>query len=300
MRVSRTQGIILLAGFLTYVVMGALVFEILEKDHNKKVIDTVFHLKHDFLLNYTARTPEEVELFIQKLIRYVRKGIIPAATHPSEKYSNWDFANSFFFVGTMSVLPQWACPVQGTGGRHLKLPNNYPTTKCIRIKEISYGNVSPQTKEGQIFCIIFALFGIPFCLICLNYIGFLVSRLFESCSRNVFGKGKKKTARYIFVFVVVGILMFIILPSFLFQWMEGWTFYEAVYFTFITLSTIGFGDYLIGRNHDRSYFMGYQLLAAIWIVIGLAWIAVLFELFSSLLAPADPKATTQKMSKMQR
>ncbi|XP_053255585.1 potassium channel subfamily K member 16-like isoform X1 [Podarcis raffonei] len=269
MRVSRAQGVILLAGFMTYVVMGAFVFEILEKDHNKKVIDRVFHLKHDFLLNYTALSPEEVELFIQKLIRSVRKGIIPAATHPSEKYSNWDFANSFFFVGTM-------------------------------LATIGYGNVSPQTKEGQIFCIIFALFGIPFNLICLNYIGFLVSRLFESCARNAFGKGKKKTARYIFVFVVVGIVMFLILPSFLFQWMEGWTFYEAVYFTFITLSTIGFGDYLIGRNHERSYFVGYQLLAAIWIVIGLAWIAVLFELFSSLLAPADPKAALQKMSKMQR
>ncbi|XP_033028575.1 potassium channel subfamily K member 16-like [Lacerta agilis] len=268
MHISRAQGSLLLAGFLTYVVMGALVFEILEKDHHKKVIDTVFQLKQDFFLNYTSLSPEDVESFIQKVIASVRKGIIPIGYEAPEKNSDWDFSNSFFFVGTM-------------------------------LSTIGYGNVCPQTKEGQIFCIIFALFGIPFNLICLNYIGFLVSRLFERCARKIWGRGKKKTKRYIFLFVAVGIVMFLILPSFLFQWMEGWTYHEAVYFTFITLSTIGFGDYLIGRKYDRTYFPGYQLLSAVWIIIGLAWIAVLFEIVSSLLAPADPKASSQR-SKQQR
>ncbi|XP_053256155.1 potassium channel subfamily K member 16-like [Podarcis raffonei] len=267
MFVSRAQGVLLLAGYMTYMVMGAFVFELLENDHHKRIEEAIFHMKEEFFSNYTALSPDEVEVFIQRLVRAVHMGIDPVGTHPHDKQrSSWDFTNSFFFVGTM-------------------------------LATIGYGNLCPQTKEGQIFCVIFALFGIPFCLLCLNYIGFLVSGVFESCAEKVHGKENKNSARYFILFVAMGIIVFLILPSFLFQRVEDWSYYEAIYFTFITLSTIGFGDYLIGKKQDRTYFPGYRLLSAIWIIIGLAWIAVLFELVSSFLAPVDPKPSSQKSSR---
>ena len=36
------------------------------------------------------------------------------------------------------------------------------------------------------------------------------------------------------------------LPSIAFMYMEDWTYDESLYYTFITLSTIGFGDYIGG------------------------------------------------------
>ncbi|XP_033028544.1 potassium channel subfamily K member 16-like [Lacerta agilis] len=266
MHISRAQGTLLLAGYITYIVMGAFVFELLENDHHKRVETEIFQRKEEFLKNYTALSPEEVELFLVNVMSSVQMGIDPVGDRPQEEHSSWDFANSFFFVGTM-------------------------------LATIGYGNLCPQTKEGQIFCVIYALFGIPFNLICLNYIGFLVSGLFERLAEKVHGKENKKSAVYITVFVAMGILMFLILPSFLFKWMEGWSYYEAVYFTFITLSTIGFGDYLIGKNFERKYFPGYRQISAIWIIMGLAWIAVLFELVSSLLAPVEPNESSQKESR---
>ena len=40
-------------------------------------------------------------------------------------------------------------------------------------------------------------------------------------------------------FVSIGLLFIIILPIFLFMYMEGWNFLDALYFMMISLSTIG-------------------------------------------------------------
>lgn len=45
-----------------------------------------------------------------------------------------------------------------------------------------------------------------------------------------------------------GLLLFLLLPPLLFSHMEGWSYVEGFYFAFITLSTVGFGDYVIGES----------------------------------------------------
>lgn len=45
-----------------------------------------------------------------------------------------------------------------------------------------------------------------------------------------------------------GLLFFLLLPPLLFCHMEGWSYVESFYFAFITLSTVGFGDYVIGER----------------------------------------------------
>lgn len=49
------------------------------------------------------------------------------------------------------------------------------------------------------------------------------------------------------LFVITGSVLFLIIPPLLFSLVEGWTFGEGFYFSFITLSTIGFGDYVVGE-----------------------------------------------------
>lgn len=48
--------------------------------------------------------------------------------------------------------------------------------------------------------------------------------------------------------LVSGLLLFLLLPPLLFCHMEGWSYVESFYFAFITLSTVGFGDYVIGER----------------------------------------------------
>lgn len=50
------------------------------------------------------------------------------------------------------------------------------------------------------------------------------------------------------LFLTLGTLVILIFPPMFFSHVEGWSFREGFYFAFITLSTIGFGDYVVGEN----------------------------------------------------
>lgn len=43
-----------------------------------------------------------------------------------------------------------------------------------------------------------------------------------------------------------GVALFFVVPMIMFQQHEGWTYSQAIYYCFITLSTIGFGDFVAG------------------------------------------------------
>lgn len=116
---------------------------------------------------------------------------------------------------------------------------------------------------GRILMIFYALIGIP-----MN--GILLAQLGEFFG-NVFVRAHKKYKDYkdgqadsagrlrpletrkaglaaqIFMYLVPGFVMFIFFPAVLFTVFEGWQYDESVYYAFVTLSTIGFGDYVAGR-----------------------------------------------------
>lgn len=52
--------------------------------------------------------------------------------------------------------------------------------------------------------------------------------------------------------ILIGCLIFLAVPTFVFQRVEDWSFLEAFYFVVITLTTVGFGDYVPGRGPVTS------------------------------------------------
>ncbi|KAG8430039.1 hypothetical protein GDO86_018609, partial [Hymenochirus boettgeri] len=211
-----------------------------------------------------------IVLYFQGIISAYKNGVIPWGN--SSNLGTWSFSGSFFFSVTA-------------------------------ITTIGYGNIVPTTSAGQVFCIFFALFGIPLNVILLNRIGQKMLLLVHMCA-NLLGKSIHRQ-RMIKILtsscaLILGLLLFLLLPPVLFTGMEGWTYEEGFYYSFITLSTIGFGDYVAGRNPDREYPAWYRNVVAIWILFGLAWLALVINLFINLLENFKEKNPCKRKKKEEK
>ncbi|XP_009668981.2 potassium channel subfamily K member 17 isoform X1 [Struthio camelus] len=179
-----------------------------------------------------------------------------------------------------------SCPDEGSFSAELHPPHGGGDGAVYE----GYGTLRPKTAGGQIFCVFFALFGIPLNIVFLHRVGKMLSLLCKKLGKFLYEKGmRKKKIKFLTLlfFLVTGILVFLCLPSLFFQITEGWSYSEGIYFAFITLSTIGFGDYVVGKQPNRNYFSYYRTVVAIWILFGLAWIALLFNLLTTILEDTE-------------
>merc|ERR1739848_550374 len=79
------------------------------------------------------------------------------------------------------------------------------------------------------------------------------------------------TSAILFLLFIVLILVLAALSVFY----EGWTFFEGIYFAFITLSTIGFGDFVPSephksQNHAAHHVALFVIVTFIYMTVGLA------------------------------
>ncbi|XP_066581958.1 TWiK family of potassium channels protein 7-like [Prorops nasuta] len=148
---------------------------------------------------------------------------------------------------------------------------------------IGYGNVVPSTNLGRIFCILFAIVGIPLTLIVIADWGklfaeavvqialILKSKLPVSSKlalpTNLAGRrslGAFAAIALLFLYLACGAGMFML-------WEDDWDFFEGFYFCFVTMTTIGFGD-LVPKKPK------YTLLCTMYILVGLALTGTIIEL----------------------
>ncbi|XP_071806749.1 potassium channel subfamily K member 2-like [Asterias amurensis] len=116
------------------------------------------------------------------------------------------------------------------------------------ITTMGFGWITPRSFGGQMFCICYAIIGIPLEGYMLSVIGETFHFLFLRCS-NLFGKGvariKSKRWRGIigsFAIIATMWAFLIIIPAAIFMQTENWSFQTAQYFNVVSLTTIGFGD----------------------------------------------------------
>lgn len=115
---------------------------------------------------------------------------------------------------------------------------------------VGYGNITPRTAAGQIITIVYAIFGIPLTILTLKSIGegynsmvkWLITK-FENCLCRKQNESKNLELKVLLgnIFVLTSIVFSAAAAS---QATNGWSIRQGVYVWFITLTTVGFGDFV--------------------------------------------------------
>ncbi|XP_061599846.1 potassium channel subfamily K member 16-like [Cololabis saira] len=253
LRVNVSWTALLCLAHFTYLLFGATIFQILEREAESDNRNHFQLEKLHFLANYTCLDGPALEKFVHVILDAWEKGVNPSGN--STNPSNWDFGSSFFFAGTV-------------------------------VTTIGYGNLCPSTVSGQVFCVFYALCGIPLNLTFLKQLGKCLTAHLGRLERGMVAAVPHRrvfVALAVSLFFTSGSLLLLVIPPLLFSYVEGWSFGEGFYFAFITLSTIGFGDYVVGTDPDKEYISLYRSLTGIWIIFGLAWLALVLNIGSRIM-----------------
>ncbi|KAL0179312.1 hypothetical protein M9458_024754, partial [Cirrhinus mrigala] len=128
-----------------------------------------------------------------------------------------------------------------------------------------YGHTVPLSDGGKAFCIIYSVVGIPFTLLFLTAV---VQRIMEFSTRRPveylhrrWGMSKALLgALHASLLAIIIVSCFFLIPAIIFSVLEeDWNFLESFYFCFISLSTIGLGDYVPGEGYHQRFRQLYKL-----------------------------------------
>jgi len=238
----------LYVGLIVYTAIGAKIFEMIESPNEVDTLKTYQALliskREVFLLSVWNESTNSVnyrETIDSLLIDYelvVEEAVSNGINVLTQDFTvSWDYVQSIFFSTTI-------------------------------LTTIGYGNIAPVTFAGRLFCIFFAIVGIPFTLSVMADIGAILASLVtlmwknykekviplmekykimkpkpegteEEEEQEAGFKDNLKTAGGAVAFLVA----FIGFGAYFFSYFEeDLSFFNAFYFTFITMLTIGFGD----------------------------------------------------------
>ncbi|KAK2113662.1 Potassium channel sub K member 17 [Saguinus oedipus] len=277
---GRVQGcgcvmsstVLLLLAYLAYLALGTGVFWTLEGPAAQDSSRSFQRDKWALLENFTCLDRPALDSLIRDIIHAYKNGASLLSNTTS--MGRWEFVGSFFFsVSTVTTIGG----IRREKGRqmgdevHLEshkgrrdIPRgtaegsllSNPVALGPAPSKGGYGNLSPNTMAARLFCIFFALVGIPLNLVVLNRLGHLMQQGVDRCASRLGvtwqdpGKAQWLAGSGA---LLSGLLLFLLLPPLLFSHMEGWSYMEGFYFSFITLSTVGFGDYVIDLAARTSH-----------------------------------------------
>ena len=123
---------------------------------------------------------------------------------------------------------------------------------------VGYGNLAPHTEFGKLSVIAYALVGIPLMFLMLQGLGQHLTILSNKVNKLKLCSKRPAVNRYLnmVLIILLGVSFLFAGPTVLFMYVEGWSLMEGLYYCFVTLSTIGFGDYITG-NRTATNFNGH-------------------------------------------
>jgi len=233
MKKRNVRTLALIVTVFTYLLIGAAVFDALEGPHNENAFEALNEVKSDIMSRYNM-TEEDYKLMEVLIIE--RK--------PHRNGPQWKFAGSFYYALVVLTL-------------------------------IGYGHSTPNTVFGKTFTMGYACVGIPCAMVMFQCMGERMNYAFSVIIgkiKKVCGCSRTDVTEVELILSSVGFSGFVVsCGALLYHTKEGWSLFDAQYYTFITLSTIGFGDFVALQNNKALQFEpGYVACSFIFLLLGLA------------------------------
>ncbi|XP_078516757.1 potassium channel subfamily K member 6 [Lissotriton helveticus] len=243
---------ILVVIYVAYLLLGALVVSNIEGPYETEKRQELREFKAAFLRENTCLNESRLETFLEKVLNANKYGVSLLRNATTD--TNWDFASAFFFASTL-------------------------------VTTVGYGYTTPLSDSGKGFCIFFALIGVPFTMLVLTASVQRLMAVFTYAPINYFqlqkGYNRHSVTKVHFVIMLLLMLVFFFLvPSAIFSAIEdSWTYLDAFYFCFISLCTIGLGDYVPGEQYEQKLRSLYKICVTLYLLIGLMAMLLILQTF---------------------
>uniref|UniRef100_A0A8D2CYA0 Potassium two pore domain channel subfamily K member 13 n=1 Tax=Sciurus vulgaris TaxID=55149 RepID=A0A8D2CYA0_SCIVU len=268
---DNARFLLLAALILLYLLGGAAVFSALELAHERQAKQRWEERLANFSRGHNL-SREELRGFLRHYEEATRAGIRMDNVRP-----RWDFTGAFYFVGTV-------------------------------VSTIGFGMTTPATVGGKIFLIFYGLIGcastILFFNLFLERLITVIAYIMRSCHQRQLRRrgalpqgrpkapgrgagdslaGWKPSVYYVMLILCSASVLVSCGASAVFAPMEGWSYFDSLYFCFVAFSTIGFGD-LVSSQSARYEGQGlYRLANFVFILTGVCCIYSLFNVISILI-----------------
>lgn len=222
--------------FVTYVLIGGAIFREIEREEQLREMDRLNDIRMEILRKYNISLSDAKKWSTTFL----------STSLGNEGFLEWSYGNSVLFA-------------------------------MVVVTTIGYGNIVPRTNVGRLFCVAYALIGIPGTCLTLRTLGdkmtdkltFLLIA-FERRLLKV-SRPKKVQLKVALTTIILTIILILPLVAMVVKVRhDEWSYIECFYFTFVTLSTIGLGDYLPRFRKSADY------MFLILIFIGLTFVSSIF------------------------
>ncbi|GFS05422.1 potassium channel subfamily K member 16 [Elysia marginata] len=224
----RLVFLILVMSTMTYLIVGSVVFHYLEDFSETQHKKSLARAHAEFIAHHPDVNQTELLQLIMTAFRTHQEGISISAILERNISGNaslldddkvvttskWDIASGFLFCITV-------------------------------ISTIGYGNMVPRTWGGQLFCIFYALFGIPIFGAVLVGTGERLQipiKKLHQCRPWVKDNPIKDQKLKSILLLSTGMSVIVFIPAWVFTITEDWSYLEGMYYSVITLTTVGFGD----------------------------------------------------------
>ncbi|XP_062996319.1 potassium channel subfamily K member 6 [Elgaria multicarinata webbii] len=240
-------------GYAGYLLLGALVISAVERPYESRLRAELRALKAAFLHDSPCLPEAALERFLGAVLSANRHGVA-LLRNGSAAPSNWDFASAFFFSSTL-------------------------------ITTVGYGYTTPLSDAGKAFCIFYALLGVPFTMLVLTA---TVQRLISTFTSGPleylalrWGHSRRAwSCGHLLLLALVVLAAFFLVPAAIFSTLEeSWSYLDAFYFCFISLCTIGLGDYVPGEQPGQRLRPLYKVSITVYLLLGLMAMLLLLQTF---------------------